>query len=74
LLADDLVDERVGATDEVGEVTADVVAVGDEARHRLLLRHQLIGEPALLACPLRPNGIRVLKIDVTLSTLQYLHA
>src|ERR687891_113506 len=51
-LTDDLMDQRIGAADEVGEIAADVVAIANEARHRLLLAHELIGEPSLLARPL----------------------
>jgi hypothetical protein len=73
-LPDDLMQQRIGAADEIGEIAADVVAIGDALRHRLLLRHELIGEPTLLASPLRTNGIRVLKIEVTASILLDLHA
>ena len=62
-------DQRIGAADEVGEIAADVVAIGNEARHRLLLGHELIGEPTLLARPLRADGVGILKIEVTASTL-----
>ena len=67
-------DERIGPTDEVGEIAADVVAIGNELRYRLLLGHELIGEPPLFACSLRSDGVGLLEIDVTASTLSYLHA
>jgi hypothetical protein len=67
-------DQRVGATDKVGEVTANVVTICDEPRHRLLLGHELIGEAAVLVSALRTDSVGILKIEITMSTLEYLHA
>jgi hypothetical protein len=64
----------LGATDKVRKITADVVAIGNEPRHRLLLAHELIGEAAFLVSSQLTDGVGILKIEVTTSTLEDLHA
>jgi len=50
-------DQRIGATDEVGEIAADVVAIGNEARQPLALVISLLVSPRILARPLGADGV-----------------